>query len=261
MTPFTRSQNVATTSSVPTTQRRVSATDLLVTPMVIMIILVVLAFWVNLRDLSAMEARVLNWPVISEAVIQHLVLVGTSTAFVMLFAIPVGIALAQPEAQRVAPIVQSVFVIGQSTPTFGILVLFAITLGLGTKYAIIALIITTFLPVLSNTIVGIRAIDPSMVEAARGIGMSRRQVLTRIELPIAIPILLAGLRTAIVWNVGTATIASFAGAGGLGGIIEVGLTVNRDVITVVGGVLTVVLALMLDHLARVTEIALHPRGL
>ena len=91
--------------------------------------------------------------------------------------------------------------------------------------------------------------------------MSRRQVLWHIELPLAVPVMLAGVRTAVVWNVGTATIASFAGAGGLGSVITVGLIQNRDFVTLVGAVLTAALALFLDHVARVAQLLLTPRGL
>jgi len=140
-------------------------------------------------------------------------------------------------------------------------VLFALTMGLGPRYAIYALIISALLPVLANTTAGLEQVDPRLKEAASGIGMSRGQVLWRIELPLAVPVILAGVRTAVVWNVGTATVASFAGAGGLGSVIAVGLIQNRDLVTLVGAALTAFLAIFLDHAARIAHDLLTPRGL
>jgi osmoprotectant transport system permease protein len=117
------------------------------------------------------------------------------------------------------------------------------------------------LPVLRNTMVGLRQVDDTVIESARGMGMSRLGVLTRIELPLAVPVILTGLRTALVINVGSAALATFIGGGGLGNIINGGLVQNRQLVTVVGSVLTAVLALLIDHLAALAEDVLRPRGL
>ena len=231
------------------------------TPIVLIVFSSIYFFWLANADLDSVEQRVLNWPSLASATLEHLQLVAISTAAVTLLAIPLGILLTRSWARKMAAVVQAVAVIGQLTPTFGLVILFAITLGIGFQYALIALIISAFLPVLTNTIAGIRGVDQSLIEAARGMGMRRGQILARIELPLAVPTMLAGLRTSIVWNVGTATIATFAGAGGLGSIIVVGLTQNRELITITGGLLATLLALLLDHIARVTDIALRPRGL
>lgn len=242
-------------------RRRLGARAVLITPAILLAGMVVLYLWVHNRSLDIVERRILNRPTLLNALQQHLVLVGVSTVIVVVIAVPLGVILSRPAARRIAPIVNAVLVAAQSIPSFGLIVLFAITLGLGARYAIYALIISALLPVLSNTVTGLEQIDPELKEAASGIGMTRRQVLLRVELPLAVPVILAGIRTAIVWNVGTATVAAFAGGGGLGSVITVGLIQNRDVVTVVGAVLTAVLALFLDHVARLVEELLTPQGL
>lgn len=233
----------------------------LTTPVVLLAGMIALFLWVQSRELDSVEQRALGSVQLLTALRQHLVLVGASTLIVIVVAVPLGIILSRPSARRIAPLVHGVVVGAQSIPSFGLLVLFALTLGLGAQYAIYALIIVALLPVLSNTVAGLEQIDEEIKEAASGMGMRRGQVLRRVELPLAVPVILAGVRTAIVWNVGTATVAAFAGAGGLGSVILVGLIQNRDVVTVVGAVLTAFLALVLDHLARLAEELLTPQGL
>ncbi|MGZ4531911.1 MAG: ABC transporter permease [Mycobacteriaceae bacterium] len=242
-------------------RRRLGTRAVLTTPAVLLVGIVALYLWVKSRQLDIVEQRILNLASLVQALQQHLVLVGVSTVAVVVIAVPLGIVLSRPSMRRMAPIVNSLMVAAQSIPSFGLIVLFALTLGLGARYAIYALIISALLPVLSNTVTGLEQIDPALKEAASGIGMTRRQVLLRVELPMAVPIILAGIRTAVVWNVGVATVAAFAGAGGLGSVITVGLIQNRDVVTLVGGTLTAVLALLLDHLARVVQELLTPQGL
>ena len=110
--------------------------------------------------------------------------------------------------------------------------------------------------------VGLRQVDRSIIEAARGMGMTKMAVLFRIELPLAVPIILAGVRTALIINVGTATLATFTGAGGLGELINNALRLGReDTVLVVGSGLTAILALSIDWLAGISEDILRPKGL
>lgn len=231
------------------------------TPTVLLLGIGALYLWVQMQELDSVDRRILTGFELSKALGQHLMLVGVSTVAVILIAVPLGILLSRPAARRIAPFTMAVVVVAQSIPSFGLIVIFAITLGLGAQYAIYALIISALLPVLSNTIVGVGQIDAELKEAASGIGLTRGQILRQIELPLAVPVILGGLRTAVVWNVGTATVAAFAGAGGLGSIIMVGLIQNREIVTMVGAALTAVLALSLDHIARLAQDFLTPRGL
>lgn len=253
--------NVAARANDQPLSRRVPLRVMFTTPMVLLAATLALYAWVRTRHLDSVDTRILNSSQLFRALGQHLLLVGVSTVAVVLIAVPLGIFLSRPSARHVAPFVLAIVVGAQSIPSFGLLVIFAITLGLGAKYAIYALIISALLPVLSNTIAGLEQIDAELKEAASGIGLTRGQILRQIELPLAVPVILAGLRTAVVWNVGTATVAAFAGAGGLGSIIQVGLIQNRAVVTLVGGALTAVLALSLDHIARLAQDFLTPRGL
>jgi osmoprotectant transport system permease protein len=109
--------------------------------------------------------------------------------------------------------------------------------------------------------VGLQQVDPSIIEAGRGMGMTRRRVLARIELPLAVPVILAGIRTALIITVGTAALATYINAGGLGDIIVYGLVQNRFTVTLTGAVLTAALALLIDWVAGIAEDLLRPKGL
>jgi osmoprotectant transport system permease protein len=184
-----------------------------------------------------------------------------STAFVLLIAIPLGILLTRPFARSITPPAIAVFNVGQAVPSIGLIALLAIIVGIGFWPVIGALVAYTVLPVLRNTMVGLRQVDASVIESARGMGMTKRTVLARIELPLAVPIIMAGLRTALTINVGTATLGAFVGAGGLGELIVAGIVQNRQLILVVGAVLVAVFALFIDYLAGLAEEVLRPRGL
>ena len=233
----------------------------LLTPAVIVIALVGLYLWVQHRGLDSVETRVLNSTNLTQATFRHLLLVGVSTLLVISLAIPLGVLLTRRSAARLRPAVTGIAVIGQSLPSFGLVVVFVLVFGIDIKFVILALTVAAFLPVLTNTIEGLEGISPELRESASGIGMNGWQVLTRVELPLAVPVILAGLRTSLVWNVGTAAVAALAGAGGLGGVIVAGLIQYRDIITFVGAALTAILALLLDYLAKVAQHLITPRGL
>ena len=139
--------------------------------------------------------------------------------------------------------------------------LLAFWLGFGPKTAIISLVIYAILPVLSNTIVGLQQVDARLVEAGRGIGMSQTAVLFKVELPLAVPVMLSGIRTALVLLVGTATLATFINGGGLGILITTGVNLNLNVVLIAGSLLVALLALTVDWLGRVVEQVARPRGL
>lgn len=232
-----------------------------VTPVSLAAVLVGLYVWVGVRGLDSIEARRVNADVITSRMLQHVSLTVVSTVLVILIAVPLGILLTRPAARRLTPPVIAVANIGTAVPSIGILVLLALVWSFGFWPAIIALVAYSTLPVLRNTMVGLEGVDRFLIEAARGMGMSRSRVLRRIELPLAVPVILAGIRTALVINVGTATLATFVAGGGLGDIINTGLVQNRPTVTVVGSVLTATLALFTDYLGGIAEDILRPRGL
>jgi osmoprotectant transport system permease protein len=241
-------------------QRR-SLLGWLVTPVVLAAVLLALWAYVASSELDSIEERRVNLPFILQAAGEHIGLTLVSTLFVLVIAVPVGIGLTRPAARRITPAAVAVFNIGQSVPSIGVLVLLAIWWGIGFWPAVVALVAYSALPVLRNTMIGLQQVDEAVIESGRGMGMSKGQVLRRIELPLAVPVILTGLRTALVVNVGTATLAALVNAGGFGGIIITGLVQNRQLVTLVGSVLTAVLALSIDYLGRVAEEVLRPRGL
>ncbi len=113
---------------------------------------------------------------------------------------------------------------------------------------------------MANTVTGLDGVDQRLVEASRGMGVSAGGTLVRVELPLALRVIVAGVRTALVLIVGTAALASFTGGGGLGDLITTGIKLQQDVVLVVGAILVAALALFIDWLARLVEIAAAPKG-
>jgi osmoprotectant transport system permease protein len=192
---------------------------------------------------------------------QHLTMTFWSTLIVVLIAIPLGILLTRPRYRKLSGPVLAVANAGQAVPAYGLLILFLAWLGPGLQTAVYALILYSILPILRNTMVGLEQVDQFVIEAGRGMGLSKRQTLTRIELPLAVPVILAGVRTALVINVGTAALAYLIGAGGLGVSIGAGLKLQRDTATFVAGALVAMLALVIDFTAASIERWLRPKGL
>ncbi|GAB2780636.1 ABC transporter permease [Streptomyces daliensis] len=225
--------------------------------------LVLLCTWLWFRgaDLDSIARNALAEGSVASGLWKHIELTAVSTFFVLVIAIPLGILLTRGKLRRAAPVAMAVANLGQAIPSLGLLVLLVFWLSVGPSTAIVGMVVYAVLPVLANTIAGLRAIDPGLVEAARGIGMSPLGVLGRVELPLAVPLILAGVRNALVLNVGTATLATFIGGGGLGDLIAAGITTQRMPVLVLGSVLTVALALLVDWVASLAELLLRPRGL
>jgi osmoprotectant transport system permease protein len=237
------------------------------TPLVLAAVVGALALYLGSRELDSIERRSLDLEIIVTALLAHVQLTAISSALVIAIAIPLGIMLTRPVARRAAPAVLGLANIGQAVPSIGVLALFAVLVGLGRTGVIVALVLYSFLSVLRNTMVGLEGIDPAVIDAARGMGLSKLQTLRRIELPLAVPVMLAGVRTALILNVGTATLATFTlgappdGSGGLGELINSGLRLGRlDTVVLAGAVLTAVLALLIDWAAGLVEDTLRPRG-
>ncbi|MEV7243752.1 ABC transporter permease [Streptomyces sp. NPDC093248] len=241
--------------------RRLTWQQLTVLPAFLVLLLLATWLWFRQADLDTISRNALSGGQVSEALWQHVQLTVISTFFVLIIAIPLGILLTRGAMRKATPLAMTIANMGQATPAIGLLALLVIALGTGTRAALIGIIVYAVLPVLANTIAGLKANDPTLLEAARGIGMSPLGVLTRIELPLAVPLILAGVRTALVLNVGTATLATFGGGGGLGVLITTGITTQRMPVLVLGALLTIALALLVDWLALLAEVMLRPRGL
>ncbi|CCK29737.1 permease membrane protein [Streptomyces davaonensis JCM 4913] len=243
------------------TARRVTWQQLTVLPALLVALLLATWLWFAQADLDPISENALSDGQVSKALWQHVELTVISTFFVLIIAIPLGVLLTRKAFRKATPVAMAVANMGQATPAIGLLALLVIWLGTGTKAALIGITVYAVLPVLANTIAGLKANDPTLLEAARGIGMSPLGVLSRVEMPLAVPLILAGVRTALVLNVGTATLATFGGGGGLGVLITTGITTQRMPVLVLGSILTVSLALLVDWLASLAELLLRPRGL
>ena len=240
---------------------RRSLAGYLVTPVILTAALLALYLWVDGQTLDSIERRRVNIDFIVMATQRHVELTLISTGLVLALAIPVGILLTRPFARHVTPFAIAVFNIGQAVPSIGLVALLALVWTIGLWPTIVALVAYSSLPVLRNTMVGLRQVDESIIESARGMGMGKMGVLLKVELPLAVPVILAGVRTALVINVGTATLAVFINGGGLGQIITTGIVQGRELVTMVGSVLVAVLALSVDYVAGLIEDVLRPKGL
>ncbi|GHF09796.1 ABC transporter permease [Amycolatopsis deserti] len=242
--------------------RRAERARLLVQPAVVVVVVGAVVAWALLRDNDAIEAQNLNASRLLEATWQHLLITVAVAIIVVGVAVPLGAVLTRSWARPVAPVFLTIANIGQAAPALGVIVLFFLwTSWEGFWCAVLPIAFYSLLPVLRNTIVGINSVDPALIDAGRGIGMSGRAVLFRIELPLAVPLILAGLRTSLVLAVGTATLAFFVNGGGLGELIDTGYKLNRVPVLVTGAILAVGLALLIDWLGAVMERVFGPRGL
>ncbi|NIH86192.1 ABC transporter permease subunit [Amycolatopsis granulosa] len=242
--------------------RRAERARLLVQPAVVAVVVAAVVAWALARDNDAIEAENLNAARLLEATWQHLLITVAVAAIVVGVAVPLGAVLTRSWARPVAPVFLTIANIGQAAPALGVIVLFFLwTSWEGFWCAVLPIAFYSLLPVLRNTIVGITSVDPALIDAGRGIGMSGRAVLFRIELPLAVPLILAGLRTSLVLAVGTATLAFFVNGGGLGELIDTGYKLNRVPVLVTGAILAVGLALLIDWLGAVMERVFGPRGL
>lgn len=231
-------------------------------PVVLAVVLLALWVYVSGQELDSIEARSLNAETVRETLLRHVALTAVSTVLVIAIAVPLGILLTRPFTRRLRGGLLTVANIAQAVPTIGVLALLAVAFFfLGFWAAVVGLVAYAVLPVLRNTMVGLEGVDGAVLEAGKGMGLSSQQVLRRLELPLAVPVILAGIRTALVINVGTATLAAYINGGGLGTLIVAGFSTNRFLVSLTGAVLTAVLALLVDHLAGIAEDLLKPKGL
>jgi osmoprotectant transport system permease protein len=244
----------------PTADGR-SVVGLLARPAFLVVVCAALVVYLNGQDLDEIERRSINREVITQRFVEHIELVAVSTALVLAVAIPLGVMLTRPRLRWLAAPFLAVANVGQAVPSVGVLVLLAVTVGIGFQKAVIALLLVSALPVLRNTMVGLRGVDRYLIDAGRGIGLTKTAVLLRVELPLAVPVILASVRVAVILNVGTATLAAFTNAGGLGDLINTGIALNRTPILLTGSVLTAVLAMAADWIVGLAERYLHPRGI
>lgn len=234
---------------------------LLIQPLAILAVLVGFIIWLNTAVLTDTERTTLSPPALWRGMQEHLSLTFVASAIVLVVAIPLGVLLTRASFRRVAGPVLVIANFGQAAPAVGLVVLLAIFIPSGYWASIVALVLYAALPVLRNTMIGIQGVDGRLVEAGRGMGMSALAVLLKVELPLAVPVMLAGIRTALVLVVGTAALAAFINGGGLGLLITTGVNLYLYKVLVAGALLIALLALSIDWLGRVVEHVARPKGL
>lgn len=190
---------------------------------------------------------------------RHLVLVAASLLAAILIAVPLGLLLEQARGSAES-VIRSVGLM-QTVPSIALLAFMLPFLGIGLAPALVALFLYSLYPILRNTYTGLRDAAPAAVAAGTALGMTQRQVLGQIRLPLAAPVIMAGIRTAAVINVGTATLAAFIGAGGLGDPIVAGLALADTRMILSGALPAAVLALMVDWTLGMVEKAVKPKGI
>jgi len=191
----------------------------------------------------------------------HIKMVGIAELLAIGVGVPLGVLVTRPGLKKFATPVIGTANVGQTIPSLAVVAIMAPILGYRFESAIIALFVYSLLPVLRNSFTGINDIDPAIIESAKGMGMSRLQIALKIELPLALPIIMAGIRTSTVICVGTATLAVLIGGEGLGKIILAGLYTQIPLLILQGAAPTAALAVILDTLLGGFESWMTPRGL
>jgi osmoprotectant transport system permease protein len=235
--------------------------DLIVSPIFAVILAMIGAAVWFYSDLDVTTRSILNVEKLQNQLLNTIILGFSSSALVILIAVPVGIAVTRKGLPRLKNFLVESLGLGQAIPAYGLIVIFFTWFGAGLTTVILALATFSLLPVLRNTIVGLEQVDQAVIEAGRGMGYTRRQVLWEIELPLAVPVIIAGVRTAIVINIGMAALAFLVGGGGLGETINSGLKLDRNPAILIGSVLVAILALVFDFLSALAQRYLKPKGM
>ena len=201
-----------------------------------------------------------QWDDVTFLTQQHIQLVVVSGGLAIAVGVPVGVLLTRQALRRYGDLALQVLNIGATIPTLAVLALSMSVLGIGDTPAIFGLFVATILPIVANTLAGIRAVPPYLIEAARGMGMSPHQILWQVELPNAMFVIYAGIRTALAINVGTVPLAFLIGGGGLGELIFSGIALNEFGMMLAGAIPTALIAILVDFIMGQLQLWTIPRG-
>lgn len=205
-----------------------------------------------------------NLPLLAQLTLEHIALVVVAVGLACLTGVPIGIAITQNEQiARVVLYIASIVITIPSIALFGIMIPILSVIGHGIGYvpAVIAVLLYSQLPIIRNTYTAINNVSPALREAARGIGMTSTQRLRLVEVPLSVPIIMAGVRTAVVMNIGVMAIAAYIGAGGLGVLISRGISQSDPRQLIVGAIAVSLLAIVADGLLLALQKRLTPAGL
>ena len=235
--------------------------DLIVSPVFALILgLIGAAVWFY-SDLDSTTLAILAPEKIERQIVETLILGFSSSLLVVIIAIPLGVLVTRKGWPRLKSFLVNTLGLGQALPAYGLIVIFFSFMGAGITTVILALATFSLLPVLRNTIVGLEQVDKAVIDAGRGMGYTPRQILLKIELPLSVEVIIAGIRTAIVINVGMSALAFLVGGGGLGETINSGLKLDRAPAILIGAVLVAIMALTFDFLSALAMKYLKPKGL
>lgn len=229
-------------------------------PLVALGVIAAVLIYTNTRELTTKQGLLANGKLLSGTV-RHLELTVIAAVLVVLISVPLGILMTRGAIRRASEAILTVAGFGQAAPAVGLVVLAALYFGVGAGPFIGALTVYGILPVVANVVAGLDSVDKKLIEAGRGMGMSASMVLAKVELPIAVPIMLTGVRTAAVLMCGMAAFGGFVGAGGLGSLINTGIKLGETPLLLCGAALIAALALLLDWVARMVETFASPKGL
>jgi len=200
-----------------------------------------------------------NWEQILSRAGEHVYLAFSAVALSCLVGIPIGLLINRNK--RLANAVISVANVLQTVPSLAMFALLIPLVGIRDKNAIVALFLYALLPIIKNTYIGIRNVDPSVIEAAKGMGMSRTQILYKVQTPLAVPVIMGGVRIATVTGIGVATIATLIGAGGLGTLIYQGIGMMNYPMMISGAIAAALLALLTDFILGLLEKKMTSKGI
>jgi osmoprotectant transport system permease protein len=205
-----------------------------------------------------------NWSLVLARTGQHLSIVGVAVGLAILTGVPIGIAITRNRrAADIVLYITSIIITIPSIALFGVMIPILSTIGQGIGYlpAVIAVLLYSQLPIIRNTYAAINNIDPALREAARGMGMAPWQRLAQVEIPIAVPVIMTGVRLAVVMNIGVTAIAAYIGAGGLGRFISGGISQTDPRQLITGALAVSVLAIIADFSLMGVQRVLTPRGM
>ncbi|MDY0376687.1 MAG: ABC transporter permease [Desulfobacterium sp.] len=228
---------------------------------IIAVLILIAGVTLERTGLIALFSDPYEYPVLVELFLQHLFLVTLSMTFATILGLTAGIVLTRHRFRRYAGICMYIIGLGQTIPSLAVLAIAMSFMGLGIKPAVFALTIYSILPIARNTLAGITAVPPELIDAGKGMGMPPGRILLEVELPNAMEVILTGFRIALVINIGTAALAYVIGAGGLGDLIFTGISLMQTDKLLAGAIPITLLALFADFLSELLGVALVSKGL
>ena len=228
----------------------------------LLVLLLGLTVWItNLEWIKEGVYKPFTWGAILNCTRAHLEMVVIAELIAIAIGVPLGILVTRPAFRKLTTPVIGGANVGQSIPSLAVIAIMAPILGFGLQSAIVALVIYGLLPVLRNSYTGINNIDPAIVEAARGMGMTRGQIARKIELPLSLPVIMTGIRVSTVITVGTAELAVLVGGAGLGRITLTGVFTMQPLTILQGAAPTAALAIILGFILERIERWMTSRGI